>query len=83
MKRIKECPFCGGVSFLKHEHWCNDMQFDDDHDLFYVICNSCGASTTKIELINVRYRKTMKEEMKEAANKAITAWNKRAESGNK
>lgn len=71
------CPFCGGESKVVNNNYCADMQFDDDHDEFYCMCTHCGAKGESYHVRNARYRKNGKEELEEAEQKAIAAWNKR------
>ncbi len=75
--RLKKCPFCGGEAILRHEHWRVDMQFDYDHDLYWVECICCKAKGSEIQVRNARYRKSMNVELGDAERKAIKAWNRR------
>lgn len=74
---VKACPFCGGTAKLINKHWCNDMQFDCDHDVFYVECTKCKSSGKHIEVKDARYRKTCSEELEKAEDEAIKTWNRR------
>ncbi len=76
-KKLLPCPFCGEKALRKTENSCADMQFDDDHDYFWVECKECGARTKAIHIKNARYRNTCEEEFLEAEIKADKAWNER------
>ena len=76
-EKLLPCPFCGGKGLRKTENSCVDMQFDDDHDYFWVECKECGARTKAIHIKNARYRNTCKDELIEAETKADNAWNTR------
>lgn len=71
------CPFCGGESELCNRHYCNDMQFDDDHDEFYGRCKECGATGKTVEVLNARYLKNSKEKLEQAEKEAAAYWNRR------
>lgn len=76
-EKLLLCPFCGGKGARKTEHRCVDMQFDTDHDYFWVECEECGARTKLIHIENARYRKTCEKELEQAKRKADKLWNKR------
>lgn len=76
-KKIKPCPFCGGKARKQKLHFCADMQFDDDHDKFWIECGECGAKSKVIHIRNARYRKTCREEFELAEKQAVEAWNRR------
>lgn len=77
MEALKKCPFCGGQAKIKNHNFCMDMQFDSDHDSFWCECQECGAQSKAIRIDNARYRKTCKEEFKQAELEVAEAWNKR------
>lgn len=76
-KKLLPCPFCKGKALRKTENSCADMQFDDDHDYFWVECEGCGARSKVIHVKNARYRNTCKEEFLKAKTEADDAWNTR------
>lgn len=72
-KDLKPCPFCGGKSKIKHE-MSNDYWLDVPVTIihFFVKCKKCGAISKKFK-ISEKYI---------AAEKAIEAWNRRANNDN-
>ena len=72
MAELKLCPFCGHKASMKHGYYNLFGAYgtaDDDRKWFGVYCFECGVSQPK-----------KKYDTKE---KAIEAWNRRAEDGNK
>lgn len=69
-KDLKPCPFCGGKGKIKREME-NDYWFDVPVTIIHVFvkCKKCGAISKKFK-ISEKYI---------TAEKAIEAWNRRAE----
>lgn len=82
LRELKPCPFCGGKAALVIENWCNDMQFDADHDSAVVECMECESHGKTFHCKDARYRKTCNEELDTIRQNAINAWNRRAKGDN-
>ena len=77
MAELKPCPFCGGEASVTkvHPFW---MLKKYHYKYFAVGCKGCGAFTSLFK-IYVSHSVIMNEEYeKNAAKKAIEAWNRRA-----
>lgn len=73
MNKLKPCPFCGGAAYLErcHRAFINA----ETTRVAFVRCKNCNARTGRFKLED--YGKT--SHSTEANEKAIEAWNRRAE----
>ena len=75
---LKEsCPFCRGKGIVKHNHYCQDMQFCPDVDEYWCQCFNCGATTASEKIFDARYKQNCKELLDETKLKAIKRWEER------
>ena len=78
---LKPCPFCGGEATveLAHPHFV----YKKYHDRYVIVgCRSCGI-TTHLYAANNKTRSPLlnKANTEKAQQKAIEAWNRRADNG--
>lgn len=75
-KKLRECPFCGGKAELRH---CQrELPFSEIQDNFFVICKKCGCSPFWFSGVNLFYTEPGITKAIELEQKAIEAWNRRA-----
>lgn len=79
MDELKLCPFCGGKAELQH---CErELPFSETQDNIFVICKGCGCSPFWFSGVNLFYTKSGMAKAEELKQKAIEAWNRRADNG--
>lgn len=71
MPDLKPCPFCGGEALLMLK----------DNFCWHVTCNSCSASTEKYIPRDV-FPWEAYNAIQDTVNKAVEAWNRRANDEN-
>lgn len=81
MAELKPCPFCGGESSVAFAHpW---FMLKRLHNRYVIAgCNRCGC-TTQLYYANNHTRSPIFNDVntQRAKEKAIEAWNRRAEDG--
>lgn len=75
MDKLKSCPFCGGEAYLEMSH--RAFIKARTTKVAFVRCTVCEARSGRVPLSD--YGCTSRSI--EANNKAIEAWNRRAEDG--
>lgn len=70
---LKQCPFCGGKPYLETNH--RAFIKGETAKVAYVRCRNCNARTERFELRDFGRTSFSKD----ANEKAIEAWNRRAE----
>ena len=69
---LKKCPFCGGKAEIRMDSVM--VGFNESDDFYTVKCTACRMSGS-------RYGRLDGDSKRERIEKAITAWNRRADNG--
>lgn len=77
MEVLKRCPFCGSVPTT--EVRVTQMGGGEDHIDFSIVCDDCGVSKTARLKIK---KNCIFFDVTKSMEKAMEAWNRRADNGN-